>query len=117
MGRKCFSEKTLASVNKLLENKIYIFIMTMLTLYALFGDDARLMLTPKDADPAFYILTAISMVLFAIEVFLASLAQEGYFLGFYFWLDFIATISLVSDIGWVWDPMVGNKELNVSNPQ
>jgi hypothetical protein len=31
-------------------------------------------------------------------------------LGFFFWLDVIATISLIPDIGWIWDPILGNEE-------
>ena len=34
-----------------------------------------------------------------------SVARKGFFLGFYFWLDFLATVSLVPDIGWLWDPL------------
>ena len=31
--------------------------------------------------------------------------NPGWCCGFYFWLDFAATISLVPDIGWIWDPL------------
>ena len=35
------------------------------------------------------------------------IGNPGWCLGFYFWLDFAATISLVPDIGWIWDPIFG----------
>ena len=38
---------------------------------------------------------------------MSSIVIKGYFLGFYFWLDAIATLSLISDITWIWYPMVG----------
>ena len=47
------------------------------------------------------------MALFMIELILASLVKEDYFLGFYFWLDLISTISLIFDIGWFWDTILG----------
>ena len=30
-----------------------------------------------------------------------------YIFGFYFWLDLASTFSLIPDIGWIWDPLVG----------
>ena len=44
-------------INKLLENNFYIIFMTIVTLYALFGDDFRLLLSPKSGDPVFWSLT------------------------------------------------------------
>lgn len=42
-----------------------------------------------------------------LEIVLASFAKEGYFLSFYFWLDLIATLSLVFDIDWFWAAILG----------
>jgi hypothetical protein len=47
---------------------------------------------------------------FLIEVIMSSLAKDDYFLGFYFWLDLIATISLITDIGWIWDKILGTDD-------
>lgn len=55
------------------------------------------------------------MVFFLLEIILASFAKEGYFLGFYFWLDLIATISLIFDIGWFWDAILGTS--TTGNPK
>lgn len=82
--------------------------MTVITLYALFGDDIRAWAFTKSADEAFYILTIISMILFFIELIIASICKEDYFLGFYFWLDLISTVSLIFDIGWFWDLLLGD---------
>jgi hypothetical protein len=46
---------------------------------------------------------------------LASFAQKDYFLGFYFWLDFIATVSLITDIGWIYNEITGGGDINASN--
>lgn len=56
---------------------------------------------------AFYNVTLFSMIMFLFELIIASVATEGYFLGFYFWLDFVATISLITDIGYIWDEIIG----------
>jgi hypothetical protein len=82
--------------------------MILVTIYALFGDDFRVLTTPVEADEYFYSITTISLVLFLVEIFFASIAKENYFLGFYFWLDLISTISLVTDIGWIMDLLTGD---------
>jgi hypothetical protein len=82
--------------------------MTIVTLYALFGDDTRAIAFTKTADNTFYGLTTAAMSLFAIEIILASIAKEDYFLGFYFWLDTVSTVSLIFDIGWFWDAILGS---------
>jgi hypothetical protein len=85
--------------------------MSVVTLYALFGDDIRILICPRYMDDIFYGLTTFSLIMFFVELLLGSLAQDGYLFGFYFWLDLVATVSLVSDIGWIWDPMIGAKEI------
>ncbi len=81
--------------------------MTIITVYSLFGDDVRQLCFTADADPVFYILTCISFIAFALEIVLACLCKDDYWLGFYFWLDLISTVSLITDIGWAMDAMMG----------
>jgi hypothetical protein len=82
--------------------------MTLLTIYALFGDDLRLLATPKRDDEIFYSLSCVCLFFFTLEVVMASFVKENYLLGFFFWLDVVATISLIPDIGWIWDPIMGD---------
>lgn len=91
--------------------------MTLLTIYALFGDDIRLCATDKSADDIFFGLTSLSLAFFAIEIVLNSIAREGYFLGFFFWLDLISTVSLITDIGWIWDEITGTSDSNAEDAQ
>ena len=81
--------------------------MTILTIYALFGDDLRLLAFAKSADETFYGISVVCLFFFLAEVIAASFAKENYWLGFFFWLDVVATVSLIPDIGWIWDPIVG----------
>mmetsp|Transcript_52955 Transcript_52955/g.80291 ORF Transcript_52955/g.80291 Transcript_52955/m.80291 type:complete len:88 (-) Transcript_52955:64-327(-) len=81
--------------------------MTIVTLYALFGDDIRVLATNKDGDAVFYGLACASLVLFSIEIILACYAKAGYLFGFFFWLDIISTVSIIFDIGWIMDAILG----------
>lgn len=84
--------------------------MTIVTLYALFGDDVRLLAFSKTADDYFNATTTVCLVFFALELILSSLSKPGYLNSFYFWLDLIATISLIPDIGFMWNPLIGIDE-------
>jgi class 3 adenylate cyclase len=81
--------------------------MTVLTVYALFGDDVRLLATEMPADDGFYAISCVCLFFFTLEIVLGSIAKEDYWLNFFFWLDVISTVSLIPDIGWIWDPIVG----------
>ncbi len=102
-------------INKILDNHYYIIFMTIVTLYALFGDDLRLLFSPKKGDPIFWGFSVAAMSLFLLELVLASFAQKDYFLGFYFWLDLIATVSLITDIGWIYNEIVGGGDISANN--
>ncbi|CAE8584988.1 unnamed protein product, partial [Polarella glacialis] len=73
---------------------------TILTVYALFGDDFRLALTHKRTDELFNAFTLLSIVVFGIEIVANCLGQEEYFMGFFFYLDFGSTITLAFDLTW-----------------
>lgn len=75
--------------------------MFLNTLFALFGDDLRLWLTTKDADIYFEIGFSISLFLFILELLLNSLIRSIYAEPFFFYLDIIATLSLVPDVSWL----------------
>ena len=44
--------------------------------------------------------------MFLIEISLASFAQKDYINSFFFWLDLIATISLIQEIDWIFTPLL-----------
>ena len=90
-----------------LDHWTYIIFITSLTLYALLGDDIRVSSTSLSSDNIFYSLTVVCFFFFSLEIMLSSYAQEDYWLGFFFWLDLVATISLIPDIGWIWDQVIG----------
>jgi hypothetical protein len=81
--------------------------MTIVTIYALFGDDVRMLVFAKSADDVFYGLSVAALFFFLLELVLSCYAKPDYFNSFYFWLDLVATVSLVPDIGWIWFPIIG----------
>jgi len=72
--------------------------MTFLTLFALFGDDFRLWFFDKGSDPYFFGVLTVSLVLFALEILFNACVLDDFKYSFFFWLDIIATASLIPDI-------------------
>jgi hypothetical protein len=85
-------------VREFVEGKFVTATMTCITLFALFGDDFRLWFLPKAIDLYFYGALGISMALFALEVLLNCCVQDDFKYSFFFWLDIVATLSLIVDI-------------------
>jgi len=81
-----------------LENFYWIGLMTLVTIYALFFDDIKLIFLPQSVDFTFDIITIICIVLYTIELVLGALAVDGYFLSFFFWVDGVSLISMLPDI-------------------
>ncbi len=77
--------------------------MTMITIYALIGDDIRIFSTSKNADIYFFSLHTIALILFALEIMVQSCVVDDFKYGLLFWLDVIATLSLILDIPMIRD--------------
>eukprot|EP00931_Biecheleriopsis_adriatica_P057055 TRINITY_DN33835_c0_g1_i1.p1 TRINITY_DN33835_c0_g1~~TRINITY_DN33835_c0_g1_i1.p1 ORF type:complete len:1254 (-),score=233.37 TRINITY_DN33835_c0_g1_i1:36-3797(-) len=74
---------------------------TILTVYALIGDDFRLFATAKQTDVLFNALSLLSIAVFSGEIIVFSLGKADYFLGFFFCLDVVSTVTLLFDLTWV----------------
>jgi len=85
-------------------------VMAILTVFALFGDDVRLLAFDRDADSFFFLISFIALIMFFLEFGLNTYSKPEYACGFYFVLDLVSTISLIPDIGWIWEPLVGTEE-------
>lgn len=99
----------------IVENKYFICLTTVLTIYALIGDDLRLILTERPADDEFNLCTGFCLVVFSVEIILSCLGKEDYFPGFFFILDTVSTITLVLDITTVNDFVIQGDEEDVQN--
>ena len=113
-------------IDKIVQHRISIGIMAVFTLYALYSDDLRLVLTQsQEADDGFEAAITVTFFMFFIEIVLTSVSKDGYFLwpapltrmeheslfesiwrriqigSFYFWLDVVATITLILEMPWL----------------
>jgi ABC-type nickel/cobalt efflux system permease component RcnA len=82
--------------------------MTFLTIFVLFSDDIRIISVHKKFDDLFFGFAAVAFVIFAIEIGVSSYALPNYVGHFFFYLDIISTLSLIPDIGWIWDSLIEN---------
>ena len=91
---------------RFLDHPITQIVMTVITIYALFLDDIRILCFHKSADNGFYFVTLIAMIAYTLEIILGSIALDGYFMSFFFWLDIVSTLSMIPDCGWIWFPLM-----------
>jgi len=122
------------AINQFVDSRSCTTVMAIVTFYALFGDDFRLGFCPKSADEAFMVLSSVSFFLFLVELVLNSLGKtecgprdksghwrarlcglRGYLGSFFFTLDFVATLSLLPEITWMWGPIIGDTDTGSTN--
>lgn len=92
-------------MQKVLDNNIIVVTMSVITVYSLFYSDINMIVSTAYTDANVWTTTAVCCGMFFLEIILASICKEDYFLTFFFWLDLISTISMLTDIGWVWNAM------------
>ncbi|OQR89246.1 Voltage-gated Ion Channel (VIC) Superfamily, partial [Achlya hypogyna] len=90
-----------------LENRRLGALLSVLTIYCLFGDDFRSAFCSKSADDGFFAVAFICLLLFLFEFVVSCFCKPGYLFSFYFYLDIAATLSLIPDIGFIWSPLSG----------
>lgn len=91
-------------------NKFFQILTTCLTVYALVGDDLRLLYSNKPADTGFNVITLLCMIIFFFEVLVSCFGKDDYFGGFFFTLDLISTSTLCFDLSWVSESLQGDEE-------
>ena len=99
--------KRKAKIEKVLDHYMVVTFMTLVTVYALFFDDIRIIAFPKYADNFFFTITFIGICCFTAEILFASYAKKEYLYSFFFWLDIVSTISMIPDCGWFWEFIIG----------
>lgn len=90
---ECVASKTMAVIS------------VVFTVYALCGDDVRLVATNRPSDSLFNVMALLCLTFFTVEISLKTVSQNDYFMGFFFILDVVSTASLVLDLTWVADAM------------
>ncbi len=122
-------DKSAEAGQTLLASPIYTGVMLVLTVFALFGEDLRILAFSSSADDGFNAVASFTFFAFVFDLLLASFSRtswasadataasgnalqqkfkiRGYFLSFFFWLDFVAALSLITEIPWIWSFVVG----------
>lgn len=106
-----------------LDGPIFVSFMMILTFWALFSNDIRVSALSKEADAPFEIIITIAFFLFVFEIIATSIVKPQYIMlpdweakpgetqfetwtrrcmfgDFYFWLDWLATLTLLFEISW-----------------
>ena len=127
------------AVDKFLNNNYVVTFMMVLTFWALFSNDIRVSGAPKESDDAFAGIATMAFFLFVLEIALTSFANPEYidlpkweakpgettfetwtrrmvFGGFYFWLDWLSTLTLLFEIPWaLGDAVSGSSGVQSAN--
>jgi hypothetical protein len=103
------------------EHPYFVVLMAVLTMWALYGSDIKLAASPGSADLGFEVIMSVVFFMFVFEIVLQCFYKEDYmwfpdwealpeetpiylwmrrlqFGSFYFWLDFIATFSIILEV-------------------
>ena len=104
--------KTKLGIRRFLDHYVTVIIMTLITIYALFFDDIRILAVDQQYDDIFFGITAVGVLMFLIEICLASFAIPEYPLSFFFYLDIISTLSMIPDCGWIWQLIISQGDFD-----
>ena len=89
-------------VTRMLGSRGYIYGTILCTLWVIGGDDVYVLQNPPvSLDQSVYCLYVVCGALFMLDLLMRVKWEVGYRLGFYFWLDLIALVSLVPEVVWV----------------
>jgi hypothetical protein len=80
--------------------------MTIITVYALYFDDIRILFFDKSVDDVFSALTLLGIIFFLLEIVLTSYSLPDYMFSFFFYLDIISTASMIPDCQWIWHAII-----------
>eukprot|EP01084_Bolivina_argentea_P088836 160391_1 len=103
---------------KFLDGGIWMLASVIATITSLLAYDFTIAFLPKDVDISTDIILLIVFWFFFIELIVASLVRRGYFLSFWFWLDFIAMVSMIPDLTLLLALFGANDgDINIANTQ
>lgn len=89
-----------------LDNNYLLAFMTLLTIFSLFSSDVQAAWCPPTVDYSFNVVQTMLLAFFSIEIILCCISKDNYFLSFFFWLDVLATLSLIQDIDWIFNALL-----------
>jgi hypothetical protein len=81
-----------------------VFIL-LLSLFSLLSDDIRYLVLPSTVDYGFTIFNEFLFIFFGIELLLNTLYEHHFIGSFYFYLDLIALLSVMTEVQFIWGPI------------
>ena len=90
-----------------LDSTPFLVFTSLLTIIVLFASDIQIAFLRVEVDKTFNICQCIILGIFLLEFILNCLAKKDYLFSFFFYLDLIATISIIQDIDWIINPILG----------
>ena len=97
----------LVKLNVFIKNNYWVAFMSIITLVVLFISDIKYLCIPISEDVWINSFNLFCLICFSFELIASSLSQNGYLNGFYFWLDLLATLSLIMEIDWIFLKLIG----------
>jgi len=94
-------ERRYEKIRAILDNKWFNLYLIFVTLYALFGQDFGVLVTPASWQTAFDVINLISVASFLVEMILNFICDKDYRWDFFFWLDLISTASILLDLSFI----------------
>jgi len=102
------------SLQRLLDHSATTIFITLITILVLFGDDLRIIFLPKSYDTLVDSILLGCFIAFLLELILSWIGKEEYPWSFFFWLDVVSLISMIFDVYFVVDFLLGeNSFLNI----
>lgn len=76
-------------------------LVSVFTVYSLYGDYVRLLFFKATANPYFDGLTGLTLIVMVIEFILQLSYQRKYIFSFYFWFDIAFPLLLIFDFNFL----------------
>jgi hypothetical protein len=108
-SKDCY-EATADLVNSILHSVIANIVVLISTLFALFNADMKILLTHESSDPVFAILNEVIFVLLTLEFLCLNLFKKNYIGSFFFYLDFLAVLSMIPDTEFIMEALASHSE-------
>ena len=91
------------------EVQVFLGVLLMLSLFL--SDSWIVGNAPDSQNEGLYAVLTVVVFFFTAEVCILSYVTDGYFNSFFFWMDFLGTVSILLDIGWVSDTFLGGQSV------
>jgi hypothetical protein len=87
------------------ESLAFHLLILLLSIFSLVSDDIRYLFLPSDVDGAFIVFNESLFLIFLVELILNCLYEKNFWGTFYFYLDIIALLSVMTEVQFIWGPI------------